>query len=67
MVSREEINDSFFKLPLNLQEMVLYIVSHFHYRDGVKHEDGSLGMVRITNKQMNDCIATGILLAMKGE
>lgn len=39
------------------KDLIMGIVANFHIRDGVKHDDGSMGTMKITNRQMNDCLA----------
>lgn len=55
-----EISNSFDNLDLD-KEKVLVITSNFHFRDGKLHDDGSMGTIRITPKQFNDCVAYAIL------
>lgn len=39
------------------RNQIMRIVAEFHYRTGVKQPDGSMGEIRITNRQMNDVVA----------
>ncbi len=52
-----EIKGSFEQACEADQMQVMDIVAQFHHRDGVKHEDGSCGTVKITNREFNDCLA----------
>lgn len=52
-----EIKDLFDDLPDSMQEKIMEIVANFHIRNGVKHSDGSMGTIKITNRQMNNCLA----------
>jgi|WetSurMetagenome_2_1015567.scaffolds.fasta_scaffold829392_2 hypothetical protein len=40
-----------------VQEFIKEVVANFHYRDGKKHEDGSMGSIEISPRQFNDCLA----------
>lgn len=40
------------------KETILEIVAKFHYRDGTRHSDGSMGTISITPQQMNDVLAS---------
>lgn len=53
----ENIKGSFEILSDTTKNSVMEIVANFHIRDGVKHSDGSVGTVKITNREMNDCLA----------
>jgi hypothetical protein len=55
-----EISGSFDRLSELEKEFVMELVANFHYRNGVKHDDGSMGEIIITPRQMNDCIAFAI-------
>lgn len=57
----EDIAGSFHSVPEEQQEIIMEIVANFHIRNGVKNADGSLGEVKITNKQMNDCLAWALV------
>lgn len=61
-----DMKDSFDKLssPLDKQ-MIMQIKANFHMRNGKKHEDGSMGVIDITPKQLNDCLAYTILETIK--
>lgn len=38
-------------------QFIMEIVANFHFRNGIKNEDGSRGEVIITTKEFNDCLA----------
>jgi hypothetical protein len=58
MLSYEhDIKDSFYELSDDEKDIVMQVAANFHYRNGVKHPDGSLGEIRITNRQLTDCFA----------
>lgn len=40
-----------------LQETIQEAVANFHYRDGKKHDDGSMGTIVITPGQLRDLLA----------
>ena len=40
-----------------IKETILEIVGNFHIRNGVKQLDNSMGVIDITLKQFNDCLA----------
>ncbi|MFA5395314.1 MAG: hypothetical protein WC346_04770 [Methanogenium sp.] len=39
------------------KNFIMEIVCFYHYRNGVKHEDGSMGTIEISPKEMNDVLA----------
>lgn len=43
------------------KEKVMEIVANFHCRNGVKHNDGSIGEIRITLKEFNNVLAKLVL------
>ena len=53
----KDIKGSFEILSDTTQNSVMEIVANFHIRDEIKHSDGSMGTIKITNKEMNDCLA----------
>jgi len=56
-----DIKGSFGDLSDVQKELVMEVVANFHFRDGVHNPDGSMGTVKITNWQFNDCLAFMIL------
>ena len=57
-VDYNKIDGFFDKHPNDEQkEFVKEIVAAFHFRNGKKQHDGSLGEIKITIKQLNDCLA----------
>ena len=56
--------DAFDRCSPEQQQTVKIIVSEFHFRDGVIHPDGSMGVVRLTPKQLRDAIGFAL---MKGD
>ncbi len=56
-----DIKGVFDTLSDEQQELVMRTVANFHYRNGKKHSDGSMGEIRITNRQFNDCLAAMLL------
>ena len=57
MSSAGDIWGEFDKLSPESAEEVMKIVAGFHYRDGKKNWDDSLGTIDITPKQLNDALA----------
>ena len=47
----------FADLDDDYQHEILEAVATFHVRNGVEHEDGSRGEVRITLRELNDLLA----------
>lgn len=45
------------------RELVMKIVANFHFRDGKRYDDGSMGTIYISPKQLNDCIAHAMRVA----
>lgn len=54
---QDNIKGAFDNLTAGEQESVMEVVALFHIRDGTKNHDGSLGTVKITNREFNDCLA----------
>lgn len=55
---KHEAVDSFEKLES--QELIDFIkntVSHYHWRDGKKYHDGSVGTISMSPKQLRDLLA----------
>lgn len=51
-------SESFFnELTDDEKEIVMAAVGEFHFRNGVEQEDGSKGVIKITQKQLNNCLA----------
>lgn len=55
--SHEESKGMFSELPATDQSLLQQIVAHFHVRNSVKHEDGSLGEIKITPAEFRDVLA----------
>jgi hypothetical protein len=52
------LKDAFNKIRDRQDEVFIQeIVSHFHYRNGLEHPDGSLGEIKISPKQLRDALA----------
>lgn len=47
------------------KELVLEIVAGFNYRNGMHHDDGSRGEIKISPGQFNDALATAITVVTK--
>jgi hypothetical protein len=47
----------FDRLDEEAKELVMKAVAEFHYRNGVKHPDGSMGEISISPGQLNDVLA----------
>jgi hypothetical protein len=54
----------FFKLPSSDQQFVKECVCFFHFRDGKKHPDGSMGTIRISPQELRDIISYGIMYGL---
>lgn len=52
--------DCFDEIDDRQAEFVKTLVSHHHYRNGVRHEDGSMGTVRMSPKQLRDLLSFAI-------
>lgn len=52
-----KIKGSWEKQPPGRKERIQEIVSHFHFRDLKKYEDGSVGTINISSKQLRDLLA----------
>lgn len=39
------------------RERIMFLLAHFHFRDGKKYDDGSMGTVNISPKQFRDLLA----------
>lgn len=52
-----DIRNSFEKAPKHVQDAAMEITANFHFRDMKKYEDGSIGTIEISPKQLNDCLA----------
>jgi hypothetical protein len=57
---KEKSLDSFYGLSNEEKEFIMECVSHFHYRNGVQYDDGSLGTIKISSKQLRDLLAYAI-------
>jgi hypothetical protein len=54
---REGTQDFLSEATPAIAEKAKYIACHFYVRDGVKHEDGSMGSMRMSPKQLTDLLA----------
>ena len=54
-MKKEDIKDCFNEV--NYIEEILETVSYFHYRNGVQHDEGSMGTIEITPKEFKDVLA----------
>jgi hypothetical protein len=54
----EEIDGKFDEADSETMELIRSIVVNFHFRDGHKNSDGSLGTISISPKQFRDCLAS---------
>ena len=48
-------------LPHESQAFVQEMVAEVHYRDGKKHDDGSMGTIGCSPKQLRDLLAYAII------
>lgn len=48
---------AFEKLTDEEKDFIIEIVSRYHYLKGLRHTDGSMGIVKITLNEFNDCLA----------
>jgi hypothetical protein len=53
----QQIDGAWDKLAPKDQEPILEILAQFHFRDGKKYDDGSMGTVYISPKQFRDLLA----------
>jgi hypothetical protein len=60
IMKKEEFKDKFDALSKDGQDIIKEIVSHFHFRDGRLYEDGSMGTIRISPKELRDILAYAI-------
>jgi len=57
-VTIENMKDSFDQLDVRQDKLLIQeVVSMFHYRNGTRNPDGSMGEIRITPKQLRDALA----------
>ena len=54
---QNKINGAFDSIQDGEKLFFLKLMSFYHYRDGVKNDDGSVGTIQITPKQLLDTIA----------
>ena len=52
-----DVIGAFDKLSDGHKKLVLELAAIFHFRNGVKNHDGSLGTIKITPKQLINCLA----------
>ncbi len=58
---KNDIKGAFDTLPEDQKEVVMEVVANFHHRNGEIHSDGSMGAIKITSRQLNDCLAAMII------
>jgi len=56
-MKKADFTDKFSNLTDKEQNIVKEIVSHFHFRDGIRQKDNSVGTITITPGQLRDCLA----------
>ena len=61
MIKKKDITGSFDQANDLDREAVMEIVANFHYRDMKRSDDGSLGSIKITHKELNDCLAYALM------
>ena len=49
--------DEFSTLNEDDREYIQFLVAYFHYRDGKRHNDGSMGTIDITPGEFRDILA----------
>ena len=59
IIVKKVLVGAFEKLDGQKKELVMEIVAHFHYRDGKRQPDGSMGSIEISPGELRDCIAYG--------
>ena len=52
-----DIKGYLYAMTNDMQDDVMGIMANFHVDNGVKHEDGSLGDIRITLNELRDCLS----------
>lgn len=57
MSTTNEYTWLFEELPPGDQRVVQEVVAHFHVRNSVRHEDGSVGEIIITPAEFRDALA----------
>lgn len=57
IIYEEDIKGFFDSLPETEREEIMEVVANFHFRDSYRYEDGSVGTIRISPKQLRDCLA----------
>jgi len=62
---RKESYNAFNLLPVNDRRFVQECAAWYHYRDGVVYEDGSMGSIKISSKQLRDILAYAIIWGEK--
>lgn len=58
---RQDIEGCADKIEGQTSEDIKWMASHFYIRNGVRHEDGSMGTVRMTPGDLRNLIAYAIL------
>ena len=60
--SRKNIKGAFERITSELdRDMVMMVKAQFHYRNGKKHKDGSMGEIKISPGELNDALSFVIL------
>lgn len=61
MENHKELGEGCFDtfLPV-FQELIKEIVSCFHYRNGMENDDGSLGQIKISPKELRDMLSYAV-------
>jgi hypothetical protein len=53
----KDIKGAFDSLTDAQKDVAINIASNFHYRNGFRNEDGSLGSVKVGYREFIDCLA----------
>lgn len=61
MSFKHDVDGRWLQLPMDLQHAVNYIVNHYVIDDKHQNNDGSIGTVKITPKELMDLIASFII------
>ena len=57
MINKQSISGSFDTLSADVQDEIKEYVAMYHYRNGVKNGDGSMGVISMTPKELRDLLA----------
>lgn len=66
MPERSDMAGCFSNLTQSKKDLLKSVTANWHYRDGVLHEDGSMGTVKISHLQLLDTLAWVLLNAKQG-